>query len=218
MIDDFWKMLTRIPGAGVGIIDANGCVKFINEQGKAVFYGKDFDPVGKTIAELEGEQFAAERMAVIHQVLETGRPMVIKHILGGRHSETVFYPMDTQIGGLDCVLGFMRQGVILKDEPLYESVESRFIDLGPLDVLTRRELEVLALLGHGVPHKAVADQLGVSQRTVERYRSEITHKLRMRSIAEIARTVQSAGLDFDNARLTRLHRWHQADVSRFQNG
>jgi len=33
----------------------------------------------------------------------------------------------------------------------YESVDSRLVDLGPLDALTRREIEVLALVGHGMP-------------------------------------------------------------------
>ncbi len=50
------------------------------------------------------------------------------------------------------------------------------VDLGPLDVLTKREIEVLALVDHGVPLKSVAKQLGVAQRTVEGYCLEAAHQ------------------------------------------
>ena len=94
----------------------------------------------------------------------------------------------------------------------YEKVNSKLVDLGPLDVLTKREIEVLALVGHGIPLKSVAVQLGVAQRTVERYRTDISRKLNISSIAEAARIVQVAGLDADSAQLPRLHRWRKDET------
>jgi len=67
----------------------------------------------------------------------------------------------------------------------------------------------LALVGHGETLKSVARQLGVAQRTVERYRTDIARKLSINSIAEAARLVQVAGLEATDARLPRLHRWRQ---------
>ncbi|MBL8820228.1 MAG: helix-turn-helix transcriptional regulator [Planctomyces sp.] len=107
------------------------------------------------------------------------------------------------------IISVTRQG--LDDvEPgvAYRTVDSKLVDLGPLDVLTRRELEVLAMVGHGVPLKTIARELGVAQRTVERYRTDIARKLRVNSIAEIAQIVQVAGLDASDCHLPRLRRWH----------
>jgi LacI family transcriptional regulator len=56
--------------------------------------------------------------------------------------------------------------------------------------------------------KAIAKELGVAQRTVERYRSDISRKLGITSIAEIARLVQLAGLEIAHADMPRLNRWH----------
>ena len=62
-----------------------------------------------------------------------------------------------------------------------------------------------------MPLKAIAAQLGVAQRTVERYRTDIARKLNINSIAEAARLVQIAGLDASDAQLPRLHRWRAMD-------
>lgn len=57
--------------------------------------------------------------------------------------------------------------------------------------------------------KAIAKQLGVAQRTVERYRTDIARKLHFNSIAEAAQIVQVAGLEASDANLPRLHRWKE---------
>jgi DNA-binding NarL/FixJ family response regulator len=44
-------------------------------------------------------------------------------------------------------------------------------------VLTRRELEVLALLATGATNRAIADRLVLSERTVDRHVSNIFTKL-----------------------------------------
>lgn len=205
-IDELWDIMKSQPGVGVLIIDAQGKCHFCNPQAQKIYYGRDFDPVGMTIAEVEGEEFAAERMQVIHQVIRTGRPMVIRHIRGGKRTEATVWPLRKHAGHLPRIISIARQGIV--DETAELAVfESQLVDWGPLDVLTRRELQVLAMVGHGVPLKTAAAELGISQRSVERYRTDIARKLRVRSIAEIAQVVQRAGLDLEDAELDRLHRW-----------
>ena len=51
--------------------------------------------------------------------------------------------------------------------------------------LSKRELEVIALLAKGNPNKIVADILGISIRTAEAHRSSIMHKLGLHSMSDL---------------------------------
>jgi RNA polymerase sigma factor (sigma-70 family) len=60
--------------------------------------------------------------------------------------------------------------------------------------LTPREREVFALLVRGKPHKQIAYELGISDRTVKLHRHQIVQKLRVRSLAELAVIAERLGL------------------------
>jgi len=60
--------------------------------------------------------------------------------------------------------------------------------------LTPREHEVFALLVRGKPHKQIAHELGISDRTVKLHRHQIVQKLRVRSLAELAVIAERLGL------------------------
>jgi DNA-binding NarL/FixJ family response regulator len=53
--------------------------------------------------------------------------------------------------------------------------------------LTRREREVLRLIGQGVPAKEIADRLGISPKTAQVHSENIRAKLNLHSIAEMVR-------------------------------
>jgi DNA-binding CsgD family transcriptional regulator len=53
--------------------------------------------------------------------------------------------------------------------------------------LTRREREILALVGQGVPNKLIARQLALSLRTVESHRQNIKKKLDLKTHAAMIR-------------------------------
>jgi FixJ family two-component response regulator len=63
-----------------------------------------------------------------------------------------------------------------------------------IDTLTPRELDVLRLVVAGKLNKQIAADLGIGERTVKLHRTAITTKLQVRSVAELARLVQAAGL------------------------
>ncbi len=56
-----------------------------------------------------------------------------------------------------------------------------------MDALTDRELEILSLIGGGVPTKNIAAQLSISARTVEAHRAHIKEKLAMNDGASLVR-------------------------------
>jgi DNA-binding CsgD family transcriptional regulator len=145
---------------------------------------------------------------VIRQVIESRQPVMLRHIRGGRWTEAMIWPMEQVPERKPRVISVTRQGLdVVEPGVEYRVIDSNLVDLGPLDSLTHRELEVLTLVGHGTPLKAIAKELGISQRTVERYRSDISRKLGVTSIAEIARLVQVAGLEIPHADMPRLNRW-----------
>jgi DNA-binding NarL/FixJ family response regulator len=68
---------------------------------------------------------------------------------------------------------------------------------GGASQLSDRELEVLQLLGQGVPTREVADRLNLSVKTIESYRANIKRKLELKNATELmqyaVKWVQTSG-------------------------
>jgi DNA-binding NarL/FixJ family response regulator len=61
-------------------------------------------------------------------------------------------------------------------------------------VLTGKQRQVLQLLSEGNTNKSVANQLGISVKTVEAHRAQIMEKLHMRTVAELTKYAIRVGL------------------------
>jgi two-component system response regulator FixJ len=61
-----------------------------------------------------------------------------------------------------------------------------------LEALSSREREVFDLLAEGKASKAIADALGISQRTVDGHRANVMHKLKVRNVGELVRLALGA--------------------------
>lgn len=68
-----------------------------------------------------------------------------------------------------------------------------------LDQLTPREKEVLVEVARGRTSREIAEDFGISPRTVETHRERIMSKLRIRSIAGLTRFVLETGLGDEDA-------------------
>lgn len=61
-----------------------------------------------------------------------------------------------------------------------------------LDELTERERHVMQHVAQGWPNKLIADQLGISVRTVEVHRARVFEKMGVKSAVELANALQKA--------------------------
>jgi DNA-binding NarL/FixJ family response regulator len=75
-----------------------------------------------------------------------------------------------------------------------ELTQSSFVGLGPLDVLTARELTVLTLVGQGLTLKQIAERLERSFKTIDNHRASIGKKLRQTDRVALSIIAARAGL------------------------
>ena len=85
---------------------------------------------------------------------------------------------------VDCI-----QRALEKDRASRVMLSERGLLRERLESLTPREREVLELVTSGSPNKAMATQLGVSQRTVEIHRARVMEKMGAASLAQLVRMV-----------------------------
>lgn len=69
--------------------------------------------------------------------------------------------------------------------------------------LTPREREVLDLVVRGRPNKTMAQEMGLSQRTIELHRSRVMEKMGANSVAQLVRML----MDFERSRNGAAHQW-----------
>jgi DNA-binding NarL/FixJ family response regulator len=55
--------------------------------------------------------------------------------------------------------------------------------------LTQRQRQILEKIVNGLPNKVIAMDLQISQRTVEKHREGIMHRMRVRSLAALVRRI-----------------------------
>lgn len=90
------------------------------------------------------------------------------------------------------------QTAIEKDAKQRRRHASRAENQRRLSDLSAREREVLDLVLAGCPNKAVAANLGVTQRTVEVHRARIMRKTQAQSLPELARLVERSHAHNEN--------------------
>lgn len=208
-----WESLTHDPTTGVSIIDAQGVLCYVNPQAIAIFMDPKLEPedvVGKTLEELYPPEFAAERRKVVTQCIESDAPILFRAIWHGRQHLSWIYPVQaTELEPTPRALTITRYVAGDSDDSVmhqegFERVNAEVIDLGELDILSPRELVVLALLGRGMSLKEAAFHLHRSVRTIETQRDSIGKKLKLGNRADLVHVVQKVGLTVDDVERNRL--------------
>lgn len=180
----------------VTILDAEGRLVYLNGPACRFVGLPQADVIGRLMTDILPPAFAAERMAIIRRVLHTGEGVVLREVFGGIKWRTLLEPLPASLIGRPLVMVVHRseqQAGWLSPETR-EVIEARSNDYGPLARLTKRELDVLCLLGEGLSTAAIALRLRRSEKTVKSHRLALGRKLGMRSRVILARTAIWAGL------------------------
>jgi len=199
-----WETLVSEPGIGVAVLSVEGRLLYVNEQSAQIFLERPASEAsGKMLGELFPSEWVRERLELFDRVRRTGEPLVLRSIWRGRQIQSTFRLIDdSDNGGADRVLVITRLGQT--DPGGADVVESEFAELGPLDVLTPKELEVLALLGQGLRLKDIAKLLHRSPKTIDNHRTAIGRKLREADRVKLACLAHHAGLELHDAELKRV--------------
>lgn len=206
-------MLTREPNTGVGIITIAGEIVYANEQAVRIFHGPDAaskDYIGRCWSDHMPDDWTRERLAILANVKRTGVPVLMRSIWRGFQHFTWIYPVARETDGPDTFLTLTRrvqddtEAEQLAPSSQYSWVDSKFANLGPLDVLSDRELEVLALLGQGLTIEDAAKVLFRSPETIKSHRKSIGEKLGVSDRLMLAKIAARAGLRLEDADLHRV--------------
>lgn len=151
--------------------------------------------VGSRSSSIFGPAGGIERDALELKALETNTP--IEFVQVWRGSRVLTRVMSGSIPGRPgpvLAIAFMPQPAISEPpaQPPIHVVETSH--LGPFASLSRRELEVLYLVGVGSRTTIAADRLFRSEKTISNHLTRILRKLNLQSRAGLARLVAERGL------------------------
>lgn len=208
-----WNALTRDPSAGVAVCDLDGMVLWVNERGLRMYVGPTATQgavVGKTWKELGfPDAWIEERLALFREMRTTGEPVLLRTIWEGKQYLAWMYPLppDNETAK-DTFLIVSRESDAdvkqLGTDPDTKVKVSSVARLGELNVLSPRELEVLALLGQGLTIKQIATVLFRSEKTVGRHRDSIGAKLGLSNKVDLAEVARRAGLTVEDVSRERV--------------
>lgn len=106
-------------------------------------------------------------------------------------------PAETLLTAIDCVLNGERyvSASLEKENLRFEfAASSQAPSIPDLSTLTARQLEILQLIAQGFGNKQIAHQLGLSIKTVEFHRANLTNRNGRYSIAELLLVAAKQGL------------------------
>lgn len=180
------------------VIGVDGIVYWVNDAVVALSAKPRDALINTPIAELFPKAYVDERMALIRETASTRSPIACEGITRGLFRRTTYRPLKPVEGLPDRVLVVCRPHpqdttttTPSTDLPIRRATHD---DLGPLAVLTERELELLDLIGRGLSTAQIATHLGRSAKTVEWHRVSLGEKLNANNRVELARIALNAGL------------------------
>ena len=190
-----WQALVEDSIATVCVLDEDGRVLYVNSVAARVVRDAVTNPVGRTLHEIHDRAYADERLGFIRSAIETDKPVVYDMMHRGVAWRTVIRP----IPGYESPRRVLTVGRPAAGPDLHrvenpEVFRARVHDMGPLEPLTPRELEVLGMIGEGLTTSQMAERLARSTKTVEGHRIALGAKLNVTNRVELARIAIRAGL------------------------
>jgi len=186
-----WSALIDDTNLPVAVVDVSGTIEFANPAAAKLLGVEPSAVAGKQLKDVFSQELAAERLTLIRDAANTGRPVTVEGMVKGRMMRSVYRPMASP-GQTPRVLIVSRLAVTTGAQE--GVVQSRANESGALSSLTARELEILKLIGLGLSTADIAKKLGRSVKTVEWHRVSLGDKLGVTNRVELARIAIAAGL------------------------
>lgn len=206
--------LIREPSTGVGVISLEGQVIYLNEQAARIFHGRHAKPeqfVGRFWRDHLPAAWVEERLNILREIMVHGEPVQVRTIWRGYQHVTWISPIEAaeSENSVPLFLTITRREAGDEQSEALSAQEERCVDsdvmrLGPLDALSKRELEVLALVGQGLTVTETARMLARSEKTIESHITAIHHKLGVRDRVEMSEIARRAGLTLSDAERQRV--------------
>lgn len=201
--ESFFETLNSRVGGRL-IVDETGTVLEANTLSERVLRGTtgEKEMIGRKLEDLFGPEFAKDRLRLIHECIAAARPLYFCAMVRGAWSHVLYEPLADAGNGKPGVTA-TSYGMLAQLHSLPESADVRLAranvhDLGPLAKLTRRELQVLKMIGDGHSAAAIAEQLYRSKRTIQWHRASLGRKLGVTNRVMLAQIAYAAGLpEFD---------------------
>ena len=196
-----WQDILGDAGAPAVIGDPfAGTIVWAN-AGYAAVYGGGRAPgelAGKLLVDLTNDEAATERLNICRDVVRTGKPRVVRDLWNGRAMCVTVRPVppwdSAPQGGILAVFRPIWPEPPGTDAVCTSAQVMRTVDLGPLAQLSKRELEVLALIGEGLTNAQIASRLHRTAKTIEAHRTSLAAKLGVTTRVELAAVAARAGL------------------------
>lgn len=210
---DLVAALVSEPTTGISICRLSGELIYANDQAARIFIGDDAEAsafVGRSLWDVFPKAWMQERVEIGARLLTTGKPVLVRTIWHGYQVLSWVYPLD--LGGEEAQARMMivsRRAPTTTDISTYigeaaDFVESEVMRLGELDVLSPREVEVLALVGQGLSIREIATMLCRSEKTIQNHRDSIGAKLGLSNRVKVADVARRAALTPRDAKRTRV--------------
>ncbi len=197
-----WTALLRDSSCRVAVVDQTGAIEHCNEAFAEQFTGPETDakaPQPRQLTAIYPTNLAEERLRILRRALSTASGITLVGLVQGRLVHDSFRPLSDRGEGKGRVL-FVSSDASPTESAHDEHGDGQEViravhdDLGPLEVLTKRELEVLTHIGMGLSTAEIAKVLHRSVKTVEWHRVALGNKLGASNRVELARMAIRAGL------------------------
>lgn len=202
-----WSALDGDPLTGVIVASVSGKIVHANDRAAQFLIANNADPrtllnrpIQEALPKVAGEHY----LQLFAQVQASGSPLLLREIWQGRQVVTRFqfvrpeHADDPQLAdGLILAVARRVEGNLeesLGPETDAYRLVAPYVNLGALDVLSDREIEVLSLLCTGLTAKEIATRLDRSFKTVENHRYVIGRKLGATDRHALAAIAIRAGL------------------------
>lgn len=197
------EVMHALRGSSLTIWDREGTMLLSNSYMSREFKKKSpYELLGENLKDYSPKEWAQERIDIVNRALDTNQTVTLLEIYCGYRLRTRFIPLKRMDGDQlyeaalisieQMTVGYYRELMMTSEKA--QVVYAHYNGLGKLDVLSNRELEVLALMGQGFRSKEIANMLFRSVSTIKNHRDKIGKKLDVQDRSKLIDLARNAVL------------------------